>query len=484
VNIEVAETATIAGFDIQVSNSDGRGGKGTELFRVLEKGTTSGVGSCPAPAPAPISDTKCYDAMSGCLDVTFGINGIVITDPSLNQVGYNHPTGVLIQPDGKIVASGMTSGGMTGDLNTNTDFVVLRYQTDGSLDTTFGDPDSLNPTLRLGYARTAFTSGFDPSWTSILQPDGKIVLAGGADGVWAVARYNSDGTLDSAFGSGGKKTLNVTNSQVRGIVIQSDGKLVLVGSPGFTIMRLNQDGSPDASFGTGGKVSANPSSSKRTQVSGAAFSVAIQRIPAVTGAERIVVGGGASDAFALMRFGPNGTIDTTFGSSGRAYASFYGFGDMIKVLAIDQANRIVAAGRTYTANSNCGIYVGDFAVARFTQNGLIDNSFSSDGKVSTDASGGSNTANGLLLQADGKILINGGNISSDNSGQDFALVRYNNDGTPDSSFGILGTGVVTTDTSPEDGSYAVALQPWDGKIVVTGISSFSHRNMTLARYWP
>jgi len=480
-NITVSDTAVIANFDITVTNSDGRGGKGTELFAVTPKG--GGSAGCPALAPAPTSDTKCYLAMPGCLDSTFGNNGLVITDPSVGQVGYNHPTGVLIQADGKIVASGMTSSGTSGGLNTDTDFVVLRYQTDGSLDTTFGDPDPLNPPLRLGYVRTPFTSGHDMTWTSLLQPDGKIVLAGGANGVWAVARYDSNGTLDPTFGSGGKQTLNVTDSFVRDMAIQSDGKLVLVGGPNFTIMRLNQNGSPDFSFGSGGKVNANPSSAKRG--SGLAYAVAIQRMPAVTGEERIVVGGSADSpaVFALMRFGPNGTVDSTFGSSGRAYTSFFGFGDYIKVLAIDQANRIVAAGRTNTASSNCGLYVGDFAVARFTQNGSIDNTFSSDGKVSTDGAGGSNSADGLLLQADGKIVITGGNASSDNSVQDFALVRYNDDGTPDSSFGILGTGVVTTDTSPSDWSYAVTQQPWDGKIVVAGISSFSHRNMGLARYW-
>jgi uncharacterized delta-60 repeat protein len=481
-NITVSDTANIANFDIQVLNSDGRGGKGTELFAVTAKG--GGPGGCPALAPAPTSDTKCYLAMPGCLDSTFGSNGLVITDPSVGQVGYNHPTSVLIQADGKIVASGMTSSGTSGGLNTDSDFVVLRYQTDGSLDTTFGDADPLNPPLRLGYVRTPFTSTHDLSWTSLLQPDGKIVLAGSANGVWAVARYNSNGTLDPTFGSGGKETLNVTGSSVRDMAIQSDGKLVLVGEPNFTIMRLNQDGSPDSVFGSGGKVTANPGSAKRD--SGMAYAVAIQRVPAVTGEERIVVGGWANSpaVFALMRFGPNGTIDSTFGSSGRAYTSFFGFGDQIRVLAIDQANRIVGAGLTNTASTNCGLYVGDFAVARFTQNGSIDNSFSGDGKVSTDGTGGYNSADGLLLQLDGKIVITGQNASSDNSIKDFALVRYNDNGTLDSSFGILGTGVVTTDTSPADWSYAVAQQPWDGKIVLAGISSFAHRNMALARYWP
>ena len=480
-NINVAETAIIAGFDIEVSNSDGRGGKGTELFRVVEKATTGSSGTCPPLLPAPTSDTTCYEAMPGCLDITFGMNGIVITDASAMNLGGNQVHGILIQTDGRVIASGITNGGV----DAGGDFVVLRYHTDGSLDTTFGDPDPLNPPLRLGYVRTRFTSGVDMSLTSILQPDGKIVLAGRASGVWAVARYNTDGTLDTTFGSGGKTTLNVTGSSVEDMAIQADGKLVLIGAPAFTIMRLNQNGSPDAGFGSGGMVSANPTSSKRS--SGFAYAVAIQRIPAVTGAERIVVGGWANNprAFALMRFAPNGALDTTFGSSGRAYTSFFGFGDEIRALAIDQSNRIVAAGHTNAASSNCGFYVMDFAVARFTQNGLIDNSFSGDGRVSTDGYGGMNEAKGLLLQPDGKVVITGSNYSSDSSVIDFALVRYNGDGTPDSSFGALGTGLVTTDFGPQDDvSYAIAQQPWDGKIVVAGFANFERRYMGLARYWP
>jgi uncharacterized delta-60 repeat protein len=485
-NITVADTAVIANFDIAVENSDGRGGKGTELFAVLAKGgNAGGVSNCPAPIPAPTSDTKCYAAMPGCLDVTFGTNGIVITDPSVNQVGYNRPTGLLVQPDGEIIATGLTSAG----INTNLDFVALRYNSDGSLDKTFGDPDPLNPPLRLGYVRTPFSTDYDPSQTSLLQPDGKIVLAGSAKSsgvdVWAVVRYKTDGTLDPSFGIGGKKTLSVSNSLVQDIAIQSDGKLVLVGKPDFTIMRLNQDGSPDASFGTGGKVTASPSSKKGG--SGMAYAVAIQRIPAVSGEERIVVGGWAANSptvFALMRFGPDGTVDSTFGSGGRAYASFFGLGDQIRAIELDQSNRIVAAGLTSIGNSNCGPYVVDAAVARFTQNGALDNSFSGDGKVSTDGYGGYNSADGLLLQADGKIVITGQDSSSDGIVDDFMLMRYNENGTPDSSFGILGTGIVTTDTSHDDWSYAIAQQPWDGKIVLVGMSSTSHKNMALARYWP
>lgn len=482
-NITVSDTAIIANFDIQVLNADGRGGKGTELFRVVAKGT-NGSSACPALAPAPTSDTKCYAALPGCLDITFGNNGLVITEVG---TGGNHATGVLIQADGKIIVTGNAHGP-----SSNGDFVVLRYHMDGSLDKTFGDPDVLNPPFRLGYVRTEVTPDTDLAWTSVLQPDGKIVLAGqarNASGViaWIVVRYDNVGILDPTFGSGGKQFLNASSSSasVQDIAIQSDGKLVLVGEPNFTIMRLNQDGSPDASFGTGGKVSANPSSSKRKPASGLAYAVAIQRVPAVTGEERIVVGGWANfpSEFVLMRFGPNGTLDSTFGSGGRAYTSFFGFGDQIRVIAIDQANRIVAAGLTNTASNNCGLYVQDFAVARFTQNGAIDNSFSSDGRVSTDVYGGFDVAQGLLFQADGKVLITGQNASSDNSLHDFALVRYNEDGTPDSSFGILGTGVVTTDIGPEDWGFGMAQQFWDGKIVVAGYSRVTQRDITVARYW-
>jgi len=301
----------------------------------------------------------------------------------------------------------------------------------------------------------------------------------GSNRFWGVLRYNSDGSLDPSFGTGGTKILDIPE-RVEDMTIQSDGKLVLVGGLNFTIMRLNQDGSPDASFGTGGKVTANPSTAKRG--SSTAYAVGIQRIPAVSGEERIVVGGWAANSptvFALMRFGPNGTVDNTFGSSGRAYAtSFFGFGDQIRVLKIDQSNRIVAAGLTNTANTNCGPYVLDFAVARFTQNGALDNSFSGDGRVSTALYGDLGRADGLLLQADGKIVITGMSTT------DFTLVRYNDNGTPDSSFGILGTGAVHTDISPEDWSYGIAQQPWDGKIVVAGYSNFTHKNMTIARYWP
>ena len=416
-NITVSDTAIIANFDIQVLNSDGRGGKGTELFAVTAKG--GGSGACPALAPAPSSDTKCYAALPGCLDTTFGSFGLVTTDVSGPNFRGDIAEALLVQADGKIVTVGYANNGVNG---TGYDFALVRYNTDGSLDTSFGDPDLLNPPLRLGYVLTPFTSGSDWGQAAALQSDGKIIAGGYAQpGGFAVARYNSDGTLDPAFGSAGKTIIDSGSSaNLHQLVIQSDGKLVLAGDAGspsqFALARLNQNGALDSTFGTGGKLLVNPSSVKRGR--GFAYTVAIQRVPAVTGEERVVVGGwsdysSSATVFTLMRFKPNGATDTTFGSSGRVYTSFFGFGDQLRELVIDSNNRIVTAGVIYPVNSSCGSYSLNLGLARYTQDGLLDPSFSGDGRQTVDIYGGNETLfHGLVIQPDGKILIAGAAASS------------------------------------------------------------------------
>jgi uncharacterized delta-60 repeat protein len=396
---------------------------------------------------------------------------------------------VLVQGDGKIVTAGSTYSMASGTLSI--DFLVVRYNTDGSLDTSFGDPDPLNAPLHRGYVITSFSTGYDAAHAGLLQPDGKIVVGGYSSSTasMVVGRYNTDGTLDPTFGNGGKVFVDLRG--VWGLAIQSDSKLLIggetQGDSSFAVARLNPNGALDSSFATGGKLVVNPTNSKRGGRA-LANAIAIQRVPGVTGEERIVLGGwsdnGGGRVFTLMRFKSNGATDTTFGSSGRVYTSFFGFGDQILSLAVDSTNRIVAAGFTYSANSSCGAYVQNFALARYTQDGVLDNSFSGDGRQNTDVYGGSDWARSVALQPDGKILVAGFAQSSDRTVGDFVLVRYNADATPDSSFGILGTGVVTTDFGYQyDSGYGIALQPWDGKIVVAGFAN-DVRLVALARYWP
>jgi uncharacterized delta-60 repeat protein len=487
-NITVADTAVISNFDIQVLNSDGRGGKGTELFAVTAKG--GGQASCPPMQPAPTSDTKCYAASPGCLDVSFGGSGFVHTDPDGPSYGSGSEA-VVVQPDGKIVVAGQSRDPSKGAAS----FTVFRYNLDGSLDTSFGDPDPTNPPLRRGYVVTSFTTGSNYAHAMLLQPDGKMVIGGSGSGM-SVARYNSDGTLDTGFGSGGKVMVDFGSSAVvQQLALQSDGKLVLAGqagSPsGFGIARLNTNGSLDSSFGTGGKLIANPSTAKRG--SGFGWALAIQRIPATTGEERILVGGYSSSGssapteWTLMRFRSNGATDTTFGTSGRVTTAFLGFGDQIRRLAIDSSNRIIAAGLTRTATDSCGGYVVDFAVVRYTQDGALDGTFAG-GKQTVDVYGGMDQLYGMALQADGKIVLAGYAKSSDLTVSDIALVRFNVNGSRDASFGLLANGIVTTDLFGfDDYGIGVAVQPSDGKIVVTGSSKLvagGYDEITVARYWP
>jgi uncharacterized delta-60 repeat protein len=494
--ITVVDTAEIANFDIQVLNSDGRGGKGTELFRVTAKG--GGNSSCPPMQPAPMSDTKCYGALPGCLDSSFG--GVGYVDMHIGSGNFGQGTNaVIVQPDGKIVAA-------TGVQNSSgdSDFAVIRFNSDGSLDSSFGDPDPFNPTLRRGFALTPFTNENDDGMDLLQQPDGKIVVFGQAgttgSGSMAVARYNVDGTLDTSFGSAGKVMVSFggrVSARGNSIVRQSDGKLVLGGAASvqntllFGMARLNTNGTLDSSFGSGGKLIVNPSGVKNA--SATVRGITIQRIPAVTGEERIVVAGASTPgsdsgyrSWFLMRFKPNGGVDTTFGTNAVVKTNFFGFHDDVKQIEVDSNNRIVAIGSTYTASPNfCGTYTVDAAVVRYLQDGVLDTTFSG-GKQILDVYGGTDSASALALQPDGKILVTGHSASSDLTIRHFALIRLNADGTRDSSFGLLGNGVVTVDFGGSSVfGLAIAIQPNDGRIVVGGSTSLvpgEPAHLLVARY--
>jgi uncharacterized delta-60 repeat protein len=476
-NITVSDTAVIANFDIQVLNTDGRGGKGTELFAVTAKGQTS----CPSMQPAPTSDTKCYSAMPGCLDSSFGGTGFVPTDlPTSSEL----PLAVALQPDGKIVVAAQAQSASTGY-----DFAVLRYNTDGSLDTSFGDPDPRNPLLRLGYTVTAITSVSDWPKALLLQPDGKIVVAGSANNSqdMAAARYEVDGTLDSGFGSGGIVRVNFgsrSTAMADDVGQQSDGKLILFGTANsqFGFARLNTNGSLDSSFASAGKLVVNASGAKNGLSTGR--SLAFQRVPAVTGEERIVVGGVSKASsndyldWTLMRLRPDGSTDTSFGTGGTVKTDLSGLDDYLNKIKVDSTNRIVAVGMI-NSGSPCGNYVDDAALVRYTQDGYLDGSFSG-GKQIVDVYGGLDSFHDLSFQADGKILIFGSAQSSDKTVLHVALIRFNSDGSRDASFGLLGNGVVTMDVTATGGDgIAIAVQPTDGKIVGVGaIGSY----MFVSRY--
>ncbi|MDF3143400.1 calcium-binding protein, partial [Streptomyces sp. T21Q-yed] len=228
---------------------------------------------------------------------------------------------VAVQPDGKIVA-GARAGGS---------FAVVRYLPDGSPDGAFGGGD--------GVSITSFSDvGGAVAQDMALQPDGKIVLVGYSGETnfdFALARYNSDGSLDTTFSGDGRVTTDLGGyNWGETVVVQSSGKIVASGSSGgrFTLVRYNVDGSRDSGFGTGGVATADFGSTAGV------YDLALQPD------DRIIAGGGgAVGDFALARFNADGSLDTGFGTDGRITTDF-GVGDRVNSLAVQPDGKIVAFG--------------------------------------------------------------------------------------------------------------------------------------------
>ncbi len=384
-------------------------------------------------------------AAAGDLDPSFGTGGLVTTD--FGDRG-DFALALATQQDGKIVVAGNSS---TLDFS-DTDFALARYNPDGGLDATFGGG---------GTVLSDFGSSIDAAFDVVIQSDGKVVAAGTSSRDFAVARYRSDGSLDSTFGNGGLVTTDFGSfDQATALTLQPDGKLVAVGvSVGdFTLARYNSDGSLDTSFGSGGKVLTDFGSFDQ------AFDVA------VTTGGKIVVGGRTGGDFALAQYEANGSLDASFGSGGKVTTNFGGT-DQAFAIALDSAGRITAAG---TASY-------DFALARYNSDGSSDASFGSSGTVTPDFSFGSvDTAFGVVVQSDGRITAGGGTGAA--AGSSFALARYTSNGSLDLDFGSGGT-VTTTFGHARNNANDIALQA-DGKVVAAGGTAelASPTDFALARY--
>ena len=326
--------------------------------------------------------------------------------------------------------------------------------------------------------------------------NGKIVAVGTADesGIshFALARYNTDGTLDASFSGDGKQTTDFGGSDVvNGVALQPDGKIVTVGATSFgvsgfssqgafALARYNANGSPDLSFSGDGR-----------QTSGfadGASGVALQSDGKIVAVGTDDVPGDDADGgdFALARYNPNGSLDPTFSGDGKQTTDFGPF-DLASGVAIQANGKIVVVGDGGSGGAN------DFALARYNANGSLDTTFSGDGKQTTDFGGTgeqSEGAAGVALQADGKIVVVGaGGAGADVVHHDFALARYNPNGSLDTGFS--GDGKQTTDFGglggfPGEGATGVAIQT-NGKIVAVGATGGTNPNgndseFALARY--
>jgi uncharacterized delta-60 repeat protein len=397
--------------------------------------------------------------LQGTLDPSFGTGGRVTTFFGGDGLNGDDGYSIVVQTDGKLVVAGITT-----NLDDTTDFGLARYNSNGTLDGTFGTG---------GKAKTTFAD-FDGVRALALQSDGKIVAAGytlvNFLPNFALVRYNSNGTLDATFGVGGKLITQLGGpAQVFGVAIQSDGKIVAAGFAhingnfDFALVRYNSNGTLDTTFGTGGKKTTAFGVPSIAQGN----SVTIQRDGKIVVAGLTVVNNLAN--FALARYNSNGTLDTTFGSGGKAVTDF-GADDRAFSVALQADGKIVAAGMTGA----------DFALARYNANGTLDLTFGSDGKVITDFAGANDIALGVAIRSDGKIVAVGRTFVSARTA--FAIARYNSNGTLDPGFGSGGKTSTSFVGSLGDQAFSVAIQP-DGKAVVAGSAVVNlNTQFALARY--
>jgi uncharacterized delta-60 repeat protein len=392
-------------------------------------------------------------ARPGVLDPSFGLGGKVTTDFA---GGSEQIVALVAQPDGKLVAAGTT---FDPDLAFEAHFALARYNPDGTLDGSFGSGGKVTTEVSSAIAAD------DRANALALQPDGKLVVAGSAVNApsaqdIALVRYNADGSLDAAFGTGGIVTTDLGGSdQANALALQPDGKLVVAGSADkgttgqdFALVRYNADGSLDTTFASGGVA--------MTDLAG---SDDIALALAVQADGRLVAAGTATNPdgldFALVRYNAEGSLDAGFGVGGKVTTEVAGTLDVATALVIQGNGKLVAAGQAIGADGS-----SDFDLVRYRPDGSLDTGFGVGGKVTTDFGGGSDTARALALQPNGRLLAAG--IAQSASGPaDFAVARYRPDGSLDLTFGAGGK--TTTDFGGGEFAFALAVQA-DGRVVLGG----------------
>jgi uncharacterized delta-60 repeat protein len=407
----------------------------------------------------------------GVLDPTFGSGGVV----SNTAGGLNSARALATYPnagtvnDGKVVAVGDVN--VSRGINTYSEFAVVRYNLNGTLDTSFGGTGEVTTIL------TRLNQGGEACDVAI-QPDGKIVVAGYAgNGNLALVRYNANGSLDTTFGGNGTgivltSVVTGTYNFVDSLALQPNGDIVVAGAGIFSnsgaatnpaLVRYTAGGLLDSSFGTGGIVIAQfPYSLHLGPTYVNWFDLALDTSPSDPNAGKIVVvtrlvvtnQGGAA---VVARYNSNGSLDTSFGG-GAGYKLLTNL-DTVPSVAIQSNGDIIVAAINHPSNP-----AGTIGLDCLNSDGSFNTTFGSGGiAVVSSPNVGYDTQN-VTIQSDGKIVVAG--IYGGNSSQDFFVARFNwADGSLDTSFGAGGVGTVTGTIGGS--AVGLALDP-DGRIVVCG----------------
>jgi len=473
-------TFTTTGTSVKVNSNVQESGKTENDFT---NSTTNPVIYTVTAANASTQDyqvTVTVSPRSGSLDTTFGASGMVTTTI---LSGNSQALALVIQPDGKIVAAG--SYCISED---KCNFALVRYNTDGTLDKS-GTPGIGFGTT--GIVTTSVGGVKDEAFALVIHPDdSSIVVAGSSYNDsskkydFALVKYTKDGILDTTFNANGTKPGTVTTSvgnvkdYAQALRIQpSDNKIVVAGVSfnsvsrkyNFALVRYNTDGTLDKS-GTPG-TGFGATGIITTSIIGSINDFAADLVIQPFDNKIIVTGQSNNDGdldFALVRYNTDGTLDTGFGSGGIVTTPVGSGFDYAHALVIQPSDNKIVV----TGSSASGIKY-NFALVRYNTDGTLDKS----GTPGTGfgATGiittpiGSGFDSAYAIGIDNDGKILAAGYSNNGSNFDFALVRYNTDGILDTGFGS--GGIVTTPVgSNDDNAFALRIQPSDGSIVVAGRS--------------
>lgn len=409
-------------------------------------------------------------ASPGALDLSFGIRGTAALN--LGNV-FQETRAIAIQPDGKIVIAGFINTCVGPTCNFN--FLIVRFNTDGTLDNTFGT----NGSVVTDY------SGQDESAFAVdVQTDGRIVVAGGSLSGgpilgFKVVRYLQNGTLDSSFGVGGKvyESFDDLGGIPQTMLIQPDGKIVVAGTDNNSMLfvaRFNLDGGLDTGFATNGRIASS------------AYNVFVARLARQSDGKLIIAASGLpGGTLKLIRFNTNGTSDGGFGVGGVTTSVFSGAFE--PTVGVQSDNKILVSGAYYN---------GDLRIPplrRFNDDGSLDAGFvPNHGEIVGGACiSCTQKPSKILVLPDNRFYLVGYNARNDSSRKIMASSRYLTNGSLDPSFGFRGASQFRHSNSHDYlnnslGSVRDAALQSDGKVVVaaTGqlpISNFGQNHLLAIR---
>lgn len=405
---------------------------------------------------------------AGMLDPTFGDGGQLLTNLVGSSPSYDIASSAAVQADGKIVVAGYTNLGSPGG---NINLALVRYDAAGSRETSFGDGGTVLFDIGFNQVPAGSSNTLDSYGPTkiVVQPDGTIVVAysqfGATGWDFAVARVNANGSLDTTFNGTGKQSVDFGSFDIaKDIVVQADGKIVVAGSTSrmftgedFAVARLNTDGSLDSGFGTGGQTVID-FGAPLGGIDDVATALALQTdgMLVVAGYTR---GGdfGLGGGFELARLQTDGNLDSTFGSGGLLAAQVSSEPDAFfaRGLAIQPDGRIVVAGQHDTTL--------DYIIQRFEPDG----SMAADSRAFISGSTMSFSPK-MALQSTGQILL-AGVFPVPEANSSFGVMRLNSDLTLDGTFGVNGIKTVRFNSS-DSLPYDLVVQS-DDRIMVIGSSN-------------